>query len=67
MLSELALTAAQEARSFTELVKKLRAQDVAFEAILGTVSAQHPAIRRFKKSSRETEMLANVTLYLSRP
>jgi hypothetical protein len=40
----------------TDLVEKLRAQNVAFEAI-ATVSAQHPAIRGFKKPSRETEML----------
>jgi hypothetical protein len=37
-----------------------------FETI-ATVCGQHSAIRRFKKSSRETEMLADVTLYLSRP
>jgi len=45
----------------TDLVEKPRAQKVAFEAI-ATVSAQHPALRRFKKSSRETEMLPDVTL-----
>jgi hypothetical protein len=45
----------------THLVEKLRAQEIAFEAI-ATVSAQHPAIRRFKNPNREAKMSANVTL-----